>query len=231
MDENKQKVLTLLCYIMMRVIAVIILGFSIYLIIVEKIDELESRYFMIAFYSLLLLGASFLPSIIEHRWKIDIPEFMELLFIAFCIGSLFIGEIVGVYRMNSWWDGLMHTLSGSLIAIFAFSFLRMLNESADIGKKFSPLFVVFLVFCIASTVGVIWEIIEYCADYFTGSNMQRYFDDATGMDFIGQKALRDTMLDFILNSVGAATVCIIGYIDLRVKKTLIRSPRRFNTHK
>ncbi|HHZ18167.1 MAG TPA: hypothetical protein GX390_02645 [Acholeplasmataceae bacterium] len=227
MDENKQKALALLCYITMRLIAIIILGYSIYMIVIEKVDELESRYSMIAFYSLLLLGASFVPSIIEHRWKIDIPEFMELLFVAFCIGSLFIGEIIGMYRMNTWWDGLMHTLSGSLIAIFSFSLLRMLNESADIGKRFTPGFVVFLVFCIAATVGVLWEIIEYSADCLTGSNMQRYLNDVTGQPFVGQDALRDTMLDFILNSVGAAVVCVIGYIDLRIKKvTLIRAPKR-----
>ncbi|MCK9537044.1 MAG: hypothetical protein M0R05_05650 [Bacilli bacterium] len=225
--KTTQQIFTLLCYILVRVIAVLILAYSIYLIIVEKVDELESRYFMIAFYSLLLLGSSFLPSIIERNWKIDIPEFMEILFIIFCIGSLLIGEIIGVYRMNSWWDGLMHTLSGSLIAIFVFSLLRMINDSEKNTRKISPLFLVFLVFCIATTVGVIWEIIEFLADTFTGSNMQRYFNDVAGEPFIGQNALKDTMLDFILNAIGALVICIIGYIDLKIKKiTLIKRVKK-----
>jgi len=225
--SKKEKAITLICYVLMRIIAGLILALSVYKIIVEKIDELESRYFVIAFNSLLLLGVSFLPSIIEHRWKIDIPEFMELLFIMFCIGSLLIGEIIGIYQRNSWWDGIMHMLSGSLIAIFTFSLLRMIIENNNL--KFSPLFTVFLVFCITSTVGVMWEIIEYLADTFTGSNMQRYFNDYTQEPFIGQAALKDTMLDFILNSIGAFIVCVIGFIDLKITKiTLIKQVKKLN---
>ncbi|HHW99977.1 MAG TPA: hypothetical protein GX740_01565, partial [Acholeplasmataceae bacterium] len=81
--------------------------------------------------------------------------------------------------------------------------------------------VALFVFCFSLSVGVIWEIIEYLIDGFAASNMQRFRDSITGELWMGREALRDTMKDFMLNTLGAALISVLGYIDLKRKSGLI----------
>ena len=215
---KKRKKITAICYITTRILVVIILGFAIYQMVVENNYEYDSRNAFIAIQSVLFLAYSFIPMIIEKRWKVEIPESMEILFIIFCIGSLLIGEIVGFYRINSWWDGVMHFMSGSLIAIFSFSLINLLNKNIKIYQILNPFFMVLFAFCFALTLAVIWEIIEFTIDSITQSDMQRYKDSLPGVPFIGQEALRDTMYDFILGGLGALIVCIIEFFNLKYSK-------------
>lgn len=215
---KKRKKITAICYITTRILVVIILGFAIYQMVVENNYEYDSRNAFIAIQSVLFLAYSFIPMIIEKRWRVEIPESMEILFIIFCIGSLLIGEIVGFYRINSWWDGVMHFMSGSLIAIFSFSLTNLLNKNIKIYQILNPFFMVLFAFCFALTLAVIWEIIEFTIDSITQSDMQRYKDSLTGVPFIGQEALRDTMYDFILGGLGALIVCIIEFFNLKYAK-------------
>lgn len=51
-------------------------------------------------------------------------------------------------------------------------------------------------------VGVIWEFCEYAIDGLSGKNMQRFNNSVTGEAFIGRKALQDTMIDLMMDTIG-----------------------------
>lgn len=216
--KTKSEKTVLLMYISLRVICLLLLVYTIIKVIFEKVDEYDSIYTIIGINTLGCLIISFAPSIIEKKWKIDIPNFIEVLFIIFCTGTFIIGESFGLYRMTTWWDAIMHTLSGSLITIFSFYLLDLLEKTNHLKLQTKPILFLFVVFCITNTIGVFWEIFEYLVDTFTGSNMQRYFNDIEQVDFIGQAALVDTMEDFILNSIGSLLIIIPGFFYLKKKK-------------
>lgn len=53
-------------------------------------------------------------------------------------------------------------------------------------------------------VGVLWEVCEYAIDGLSGKNMQRFNNSVTGEAFIGRKALQDTMIDLMMDTLGGA---------------------------
>ncbi|MFA6611624.1 MAG: hypothetical protein WCS78_04495 [Bacilli bacterium] len=215
---QKNKKLTAILYLTTRILVLGILGFAIYQMIKEQHYEYDSRNAFIITQCVILLAYSFMPMIVEKQFKVEIPEAMEVLFIFFGIGSLLIGEIIGAYRINSWWDGVMHFMSGSLIAIFSFSLINLIHRSTTFHINLNPFFIVLFAFCFSMTLAVLWEIIEFTIDRTSLSNMQRYRDSITGNAFIGQAALNDTMYDFIFGSLGAMVVCTLEYFKLKCKK-------------
>lgn len=51
-------------------------------------------------------------------------------------------------------------------------------------------------------VGVLWEVCEYAIDGLSGKNMQRFNNSVTNEPFVGRKALRDTMIDLMMDTLG-----------------------------
>lgn len=176
-------------------------------------DSQQSRLAFNAVQSFLLIIATILPPFLERKARISIPDFMEVIFIVMCIFHFVLGEIGSFYVKYYWWDSMLHTLSGSMIAILGYSLVQSLNKEQN-QMKIAPIFVSIFAISFSVTIGVLWEILEFTADYVTGTNMQRYMHSTTLEPFVGRAALLDTMKDLILDILGAAIISIIGYIDM-----------------
>lgn len=213
--NNKVSILKKLIYILFRVAIFALLIVSIVIAIID--EENRSSCLFSVLHSTLFLILSFIPSIIEKKLKYEIPDVMEVAYILFCAANNILGEIGNFYATVSWWDDMLHTMSGVLIAIVGFSLIKILNKNV---KSFSasPLFTAIFVVCLAMTIGAIWEIFEFSVDSLVGSNMQRYRDSITQEPFVGQQALVDTMSDLIEAFLGSMIVAITGYIMMVKKK-------------
>ncbi|MFO7809195.1 MAG: hypothetical protein R6V24_07590, partial [Guyparkeria sp.] len=122
---------------------------------------------------------------------------------------LFLGEVQGYYTRFWWWDLVLHTVSGFLLGIFGFLLVYILNEKKNLQFHMTPGFVAFFAFMFAVGVGALWEIFEFTMDQFAGTNMQKpMLGDPSG--------LTDTMLDLVVDTVGAAVIAVLGYGYLRV---------------
>jgi uncharacterized membrane protein YjdF len=82
----------------------------------------------------------------------------------------------------------------------------------------SRIFVAFYVLLFAVSCGVVWEICEYAYDSFFGTNTQQFMATTTSslplsddVPLSGHAALRDTMMDLILDLVGSLFVSIYVY--------------------
>ena len=71
----------------------------------------------------------------------------------------------------------------------------------------APGWVATITFALAVSVGTIWEIFEFLADWFFGLNMQK-------------SGLVDTMTDLMINATGAAVAALIGYFYVRNEDSL-----------
>lgn len=184
----------------------------------RDIDE----YIMVLFQSLCGLFAMYLPNMIEKRWKVEFTPYILEFYILFLYASIVLGEFRNFYYKVPHWDTILHILSGVLLALFGYSLITLLNDSDKILLKLSPAFIGIFTFCFAVALGVIWEIFEFSADGILNMNMQKFATE-NSQNLIGRDALKDTMKDLIVDSVGALIISVIGYIRLKNKKEIFKS--------
>ena len=201
------------------------MAFIIYKIIVspttntENIEGLRVKTDYILMLTQCILGviAFFLPNIISKKTKIVIPSNMYIVYILFLYGAVFLGEGRNYYYREPHWDTILHTCSGAMLGALGFSFVNILNKHEKVHVELSPIFVALFAFGFAITLGVMWEIYEFTFDGLLGLNMQKFaLEDGTQL--IGRAAVADTMEDLIVDSIGAFTMALIGYISLKYKK-------------
>ena len=184
--------------------------------------SIKGEYLFVCAQSALFLIVSFLPNFLK-RLDLDIPDFIYIIFIIFCVAHFFCGEILGFFVKIKWWDSVLHTFSGMIIALLSFSLINLLNKHSEdfhLNIWFAALFA----FSLTVSIGVIWEIIEFISDSWFNTNMQRAYVSTMsgrGAGLLGQEAIIDTMKDLILDAIGAAVTCIICIIVVYKKKLKI----------
>lgn len=194
-------------------------GFLIFRLIVpnENLPRQQSDYLLMLIQCLLGMIALALPTVISHKWKLEIPSSIYILYVLFLYCSVFLGEVRSFYYQVPHWDTYLHVFSGAMIGALGFSVVKLLNEEDRIHIKLSPLFVAVFAFCFSVALGAIWEIYEYTVDGIMGLNMQKFIT-AEGEVLAGRAALADTMKDIIVDTLGALVISVIGYISLKYEK-------------
>lgn len=214
---------TRITYIYHRVLMGIVFVVSLIGLFLNEDHSVKSDYIFNCAQSGLFLIVSFLPLYLK-KFDLDIPDFVYMLFIIFCLAHFLFGEILGFFVKVSWWDSALHTFSGSLIALLSFSLVNLLNKSNEKGIKLSAGFVVLFAFCITMTIGALWEILEFASDSLFGTNMQRAYESTMsgrGEALSGIYAVSDTMKDLILDAIGASVVCTICSVFIAKKKVKV----------
>lgn len=176
----------------------------------ELYVNVKSDYILMFIQCLLGVLVMMLPSFIEHRFKIDVPDFMTILFYIFLYCAIYLGEVRSFYYLVPHWDSILHTFSGAMLAVTGFMLVDVLNKSESIRVNLSPIFVSLFAFSFALMVGALWEIYEFSFDAILGLNMQKTVT-SQGVVLAGKAAVSDTMKDLILDALAALGIAIIGY--------------------
>jgi len=159
---------------------------------------------------------TYLPKILKRKdMKISNTLYwIILLSILFSMGG---GFIFRFYEIFNYYDTIVHFLNGGIIVVISFAVIKYFVEDSN---DHIPL-IIFVAVLMSLSLGTLWEIYEFLIDVIFGSNMQRYKDVHTNIEFIGQKALMDTMIDLIVDTLGAILAGILLYIDSIKNKTFI----------
>ncbi|MPM16102.1 hypothetical protein SDC9_62476 [bioreactor metagenome] len=160
------------------------------------------------------LVALLFPSLLRKHTRILLPQRITFIYAVFLYLALLLGSLGGFYDTVAEWDTIQHALSSALFGVLGFSVIANLQEGGVQRLNLTPVLSSLFSFCLATTIGVLWEFYEFFADSFLGQNTQRTMT-IEGVPLIGQAALMDTMGDLIVNCSAAAIVALLGYFALK----------------
>ena len=157
------------------------------------------------FLTAVVILLTLVPAFLTRRYRVVVPPEFQLVAATFVFLSLFLGSAMDFYYRFWWWDIVLHTASGFLLGIIGFVALFVLNQTDQVRPAMKPRFICFFGVTFAVTLGVAWEIFEFVADRIRPEfNMQ---SNETGV--------RDTMVDLIVDTIGAVVVAFMGYAYLK----------------
>lgn len=200
------------------------------LVIIVMAREIYERDWNNVFMCVLTLVLFLLPSILEHQLKIDLPNALEIIILAFIFAAEILGEIGEFYLSVPHWDTMLHTLNGFLMGAIGFAMIDILNQSPRFHFNLSPLFVSFVAFCFSMTIGVLWEFFEYGWDLLTRSDMQKdtiltaissVTLNPAGVNTASQITdISQTVITGVRDGVLTDTVITGGYLDIGLNDTM-----------
>ena len=215
------------------------------LVILMMILQFFNRNYENVFLCILTLFLLIVPSFIQINLKIELPTALEIIILLFIFAAEILGEIQAYYIKFPFWDTILHTINGFLMAAIGFALVDILNRSKRITFQLSPVFLAVVAFCFSMTIGVVWEFFEFSMDMFfnldmqkdtivhsissvmldpTNSNVPVGIDNITDVTVNGKSlglggyldiGLIDTMKDLLVNFIGAAVFSIIGYFYVK----------------
>lgn len=170
-------------------------------------------------YALMLLILK-LPRLLRLHFRIEVPLFLSVMIIVFCFSALVMGDGLDFYGRFSWWDCILHAESGILLSGIALWLIHIIMAENENYIYFNKYFLFLFLLMFSLGVGALWEIIEYSYDSIFSTNTQQFMATTTSsiytdedLPLLGHEALKDTMVDLILDLVGAFLVSVYGMIN------------------
>ncbi len=214
------------------------------LVLLVMVAQIFNRDYFNVFLCLLTLVLFTIPSIVEHRLHIEVPDTLEVIILLFIFSAEILGEIRAYYLQFPYWDTMLHTISGFLMAAIGFSLIDILNRSERVALNLAPVFVGLFAFCFSMTVGVMWEFFEFGMDRYFGMDMQKdtVVSHVTSVELNPEGknvpvtvpveslvvngedwdlggyldiGIIDTMKDLLVNFIGAVVFSIIGVFYIK----------------
>ena len=149
-------------YIILRTIVILVLIRSIW---IGRYDNAIVCVYVLVLYVL--------PQFVENRMNIEIPSVLEIIIFVFVFLAEVLGEIQAYFLKVSFWDTMLHTTAGFLLAAVGFSLVNLLNRNEKIKFQLSPAYLALVAFCFSMPMGALWEFFEYGADRLLLLDMQK----------------------------------------------------------
>lgn len=150
-------------------------GFLSVLVILTMVRQAMNHNYEGIFVCALTLCLFSVPLFIDKHLGIDLPPLLEAIIYLFIFSAEILGEINSFYTRIPYWDTMLHTINGFLMAAIGIALVDILNRSDKFAFQLSPLFVAVVAFCFSMTVGVLWEFFEFGMDTFFCTDMQKDF--------------------------------------------------------
>ncbi|MDO4542887.1 MAG: hypothetical protein Q4C00_08700, partial [Bacillota bacterium] len=147
-----------------------VLSFLVVLVIIRQALLGHYENIFTGVLTLILFGV---PLLIDRKMGIDIPPTLEAIILCFIFAAEILGEINSFYTIIPYWDTMLHTINGFLMAAIGIALVDIINRSENFAMELSPLFVAVVAFCFSMTIGVLWEFFECSMDLFFAKDMQK----------------------------------------------------------
>jgi len=157
--------------------------------------EVFQHNILVAIGAFCALILSFLPAYAVKDYHQTLPRVVEFL-VTLALLLHVLGLTFNFYHDINywWWDQMTHFFGTAVVALLAFEFIFTLSYTGKI--KMSRFLMGVFTFCVAMTIGALWEIAEL------------YFDEVFDTHSLGD--LYDTLQDLQFNTVGGLLVAVWG---------------------
>lgn len=136
---------------------------------------------------------SLLPLAIQRLSALAMPRAVEFIFVL-AMALQYISESLKLFEIFYYWDKLVHPTEIALASMLFTFFLLGYRDRGD--ARFGARQAVLIAWLLAAALGAFWEFIEFTADWFTSSDLQ--------------KSNADTMTDLLANDVGALVASLLA---------------------
>ncbi len=224
-----------------RIVGVVLCQiFALYTIVMLFVTQQYSRL-LLAFATIVLI---LLPEAIEKVLRCHMHPALYVFGLLYAIGPM-LGQCHNLYYTTFWWDKLLHISGGIMFAILGLYLCKIMNRGQS-----SILLCAAFAFCFSIAISAVWEFVEFGSDRLLHTDMQddrvitsiysyilgdslgtagsidqisTVIVDGTPLPVTGyiDIGLLDTMADMILETLGAAVICIVYLLD-RDRHPLIR---------
>ena len=158
-------------------------------------------------YCLAALGLTTLIATLARRAEVRAPVAIDVVLLGLMVSDMTLGSTVGLYLSWAWYDKVLHFGSSILIGLLGFLAIYIVHVTGRIrSHRWIDGIAILLV---TVGLGAIWEIGEYAVDTAFGRATQ----GAPGL-----AALDDTMIDLVLDAMGAVVAAIVGPLYMRHSK-------------
>lgn len=144
-----------------------------------------------------LLALAWLPIFLTSALKIKIPPVVVIFYYYFLVLSIFFGVILGFYLLVPWYDNFNHLVAGALLVLLGIFIAARLD---NVGYLRFPALLTYGLFFAGFCAGA-WEIVEHI--------IMRFLEPRAA-------APADTIVDLIMNMLGAFAVVVLAVIDAKV---------------
>lgn len=194
-------------------------------VIICMILQIIQGNFSNVFYCVLTLILFVLPLFVEKKFKIDIPDVLEIIVLIFIFSAEILGEVNEFYLKVPHFDTIMHTLNGFVCCGIGFGLVELLNKNVK-NFHLSPFYVTLVAFCFSMTIGVMWEFYEYGSDKFFKTDMQKdvIIKDISSvklnLEEINVPILIEDIKKTTIEYEGTIYVLENGYLDIGINDTM-----------
>lgn len=161
------------------------------------------------------------PFLIKKIFKVSFSRVVGIVYYIYMFLAGFLGVGLEFYSKYEVWDIIIHFLMGACISVLSIYILNLTVYKKDRNKH--NLFFTFL-FMISFTlaIGVVWEILEFTCDLIFNTGFQRYVT-YSGTVLVGQEALKDTMIDLIMDFAGSIAGVFLVAVAIKINKNFLKS--------
>ncbi len=175
------------------------------ILIIVAIIQLFKRDYKKLIPAAVMMVLTFVPWLMSLI-NFQINSLTEFLFLTVTLMSVYLGSGYRYYDLFSWWDRVIHFLSG--ILFFSFG-ITLAGKAPDAG------FVGTLIFSFALSLGLheIWEVSEFLCDSIFHTDHQHWQKHSAVVNHQPEKAMQppglvDTMNDVIAGLAGTIIACV-----------------------
>ncbi|MEX0668746.1 MAG: hypothetical protein WD061_03355 [Candidatus Saccharimonadales bacterium] len=173
------------------------------LLVVSAVLALITLHWMEIFVSLVVLAMTYIADLVQRWYGVKIPLEIEVYMVVLIYASIFLGELHDFYGIFWWWDSVMHFTAAIVFGFIGFLIMYTIYHRHKLEASAS--LIALFAFCFSMTIGAMWEVFEFIMDQ--------------SFDLTMQPSGFDTMVDLILNAIGAAITSTVGYFYIKREET------------
>ncbi len=192
----------------------------------------ENRVFTCVCTAVFMWTPHLLERLFRHRFSFS----QHLAYIVMLTGSAIVGSAFNVFNKVSWYDCLMHGLSGYAIMIFILiPFGKRLQKTEEEGDRKSGAATALIMFLCSLGTACVWEIMEFSVDLFAGQASQGHVPPealeairaqgltglAAAIEGMKYVSVLDTDLDMLCHAGGSLVFCLHYLLHLLTRKNLL----------